>query len=161
MTPRQVSVEFSQDVLEHLRGEEPVAIQAEDGEGNRWNVHLQRDADRGVVVLRMSEQPAWNIAIEGVQVGSGPGADPQEAAREVLRASEITSLPEAVAVQVSRPGESWMVFTLGSQAFCVSQRQFNEEVVESGQWVTARQKKKREIDALQQELRKIVAGQRG
>ncbi len=54
-----------------------------------------------------------------------------------------------------------MVFTLGSQAFCVSQRQFNEEVVESGQWVTARQKKKREIDALQQELRKIVAGQRG
>jgi hypothetical protein len=160
---RRVSVEFSETVLAHLKGEEPVTIHAQEADTNQlWEIHLQRDADRQVIMLHMRLQPAWDIRIEGIVVGQAQGTDPVEAARRTLQTAGITSLPEAVAVQVVDPeGQSIMVFTLGNQAFQMPQKRFNEEVVGTTRWISARQKKKREIDALRQELQKIVAEQRG
>lgn len=152
---RQVKVEFSEDVLERLKGEEPVEIEAEDGEGNRWAVWMQRDVDRKVVTLSLEPLAPWNVRMEGFAIGSAHGSDPAEAAREALRAAEITSLPEAVLVQAERAGESWAVFTLDGQAYCVPQNQFNTQIAPGGQWTNARSKQSRNIETLKAELKKI------
>lgn len=152
---RQVTVEFEESALERLKGEEPVEIEAEDGEGDRWLVRMQRDADRKTVTLSLEPRAPWNVRMEGFAIGSAYGVNPGEAAREALRASEITSLPEAVLVLAERGGEVWAVFTLSGRAYCVPHRQFNSEIVTSGEWTNARTKQSQQIEALKAELKKI------
>lgn len=152
---RLVSVEFAEDVLDRLRGEEPVEIEAADTAGERWMVRMQRDADRGAITLSLEALAPWNIRMEGFSVGSAHSADPAEAAREALRRADITSLPEAVLVLAEREGESWAVFTLSGQAYCIPHRQFSEQVETSGQWTNARTKQSKNLEALKAELKKV------
>lgn len=51
--------------------------------------------------------------------------------------------------------ESFVVFTLGGEAFCVPRIQFSAEVERSSRWTQARQAKRPEIDALVEELKRI------
>lgn len=152
---RLVSVEFPENVLDRLKGEELVEIEAEDAAGERWMLRMQRDADRSTVVLSLEALAPWNIRLEGFAVGSAHSADPAEAAREALRQAEITSLPQGVLVIAERAGEAWAVFTLNNQAFCVPQKQFNEEVEPFGQWINARAKQNKAIATLKDELKKL------
>lgn len=152
---RLVSVEFAEDVLTRLRGEEPVEIEAADADGERWMLRMQRDADREVVVLSLEALAPWSVRLEGFAVGSAHSADPAEAAREALRQADITSLPQGVLVTAEREGEAWAVFTLNNQAYCIPKKQFAAEVEPSGQWTNARAKQNKAIAALRDELKKL------
>lgn len=122
-----------------------------DSSGRRWRLQLP---DLGAVFpLTLIQVPKWVISIGGTKIGEADGDDPAEAMRDAFSKSGLTSLPEAVAVQVFNEHESWMVFTLGGQAFKVTNEQFVKEVMGSTRWVQGQQAKRHEIDALMKELR--------
>jgi hypothetical protein len=126
---------------------------ATDSLGGRWEVQGPSGGEKPFFLL--SQIPDWDVRMEGVRIGSGVGKNPAEVAREVLAASAVTSLPEAVAVFVDSEKESFVVFTLGGEAFCVPRIQFSAEVERSSRWTQARQAKRPEIDALVEELKRI------
>ena len=127
-----------------------------DSLGGQWAVGVE---ENGAIVV-LTELAKWRIFIEGSLVGDAFHSDPAEAAREVLAASGMQSLPEAVAV-VSYPAvyaqgsEAFVIFTLGGEAFKVPLTQFQQEIEKSTRWIQARQAKRHEIDALMAELKKI------
>lgn len=126
-----------------------------DSSGHPWTAVL--DASGSVIVLR--KIPLWDLAIEGVQLGTALGDDPGDAAAEALRDAGVGGLPEAVAVRLTPHGEAGngvMVFTLGGQAYQIDQARFNAEIAGTTRWTAARQKHKRQIDALRDELKRIV-----
>jgi hypothetical protein len=134
--------------------------QIKDSTGRNWEVE-RRPMDAAAPAadqtefLVLNEIPRWDIQIEGFQIGSADSLHPGEAVRECFQAAGLTSLPEAVLVKAVSPEEQFAVFTLGGKAYSVPLRQFSEEVEKSGAWITARQARRPEIDALMIELRKL------
>lgn len=151
----RITVELAAGNIEYLTKHGAVEVRAQDATGGEWAVRLTRTKDGGVTV-ELAPVLDWAVRVEGVSVGSARGDDPAEAAREALRAAEVTHLPEAVCVQIGRDGEAWVMFTLDGKAYCVPQAQFGAEVEKSGRWVDARARRGREIDALHAELRKAA-----
>ncbi len=138
--------------------------QVHDDQGRPWAVELEHGEDGGApTAVTLIEVALWDLAIEGVALCVAAGEDPAAAAAEALREAGINSLPEAVAVRLSRhgadvgAGQAVMVFTLGGQAYQLAHAQFNQEIEGSTRWTAARQKNARQIDALRDELKKIVA----
>jgi hypothetical protein len=115
-----------------------------------------------MVAIELTEIPMWDLAIEGVQLGTALGDDPADAAALALRDAGVNSLPEAVAVRMSLhgaeigAGNAVMVFTLGGQAYQLEHARFNQEIANSTRWTAARQKNERQITALRDELKSIV-----
>jgi len=153
----RITVELAAGNIEYLAAHGAVEVRAQDAAGGEWAVRLTRAKD-GSVMIDLAPVLDWLVRVEGVPVGSARGDDPAEAAREALREAEVTHLPEAVCVQIGRPGEAWVMFTLDGKAYCVPQAKFGAEVEKSGRWVDARVRRLREIDALRAELRKVAEG---
>lgn len=132
-----------------------------DSAGRPWTA-TPVEEDGAVVAIELAEIPLWDLAIEGVQLGTALGEDPVAAALEALREAGIASLPEAVAVRLSQhgaavgAGQAVMVFTLGGQAYQLSHQRFNADIEGTTRWTAARQKHQRQIDALRDELKSIV-----
>lgn len=153
---RGITVELAAETLERLAADGAAEVRAVGGDGSEWAVRLTRHPETRAVTVVLAPVLDWMIRVEGVPVGSARGDDPAEAAREALRAAEVTSLPEAVCVQIGGPGEAWVMFTLNGRAYLVPQAQFGAEVERSGRWVDARARRGREIEALQADLRKAA-----
>lgn len=136
-----------------------------DTAGRPWVVTPVQAEDGALVGLTLDEIPLWDLALEGVQLGTALGEDPADAAALALRDAGINSLPEAVAVQMSPhsssvgAGDAVVVFTLGGTPYQLTQARFNAEMLKSTRWVSARQKHQRQIDALREELKSIVEQQ--
>jgi len=132
-----------------------------DSVGRPW-VLTPVHQDGALMGVQAAEIPLWDLAIEGVQLGTAVGEDPADAAAVALRDAGVNSLPEAVAVRLSLhgadigAGNAVMVFTLGGQAYQLDHARFNQEIEGSTRWTAARQKNARQIDALRAELKKIV-----
>jgi len=128
-----------------------------DSTGKPWGVAVVDGP-----ALELTEIPLWDLAIEGVALCVAIGEDPADAAALALRDAGINSLPEAVAVRLSRhgaavgAGDAVMVFTLGGQAYQLSHTKFNQEIEGTTRWTAARQKNERQIHALRDELKSIV-----
>ncbi len=136
--------------------------QVVDDQGQPWAVELEREDGEPPTAVTLVEVALWDLAIEGVALCVAAGEDPATAAAEALREAGISSLPEAVAVRCSRhgaevgAGQAVMVFTLGGQAYQLDHARFNQEIAGSTRWTAARQKNERQINALRDELKKIV-----
>lgn len=137
-------------------GEEPVVV---DSAGRPWTTAAVSE-DGAVVAVELTEIPLWDLALEGVQLGTALGEDPAAAAVEALREAGVSALPEAVAVRLSpaggASGPAVMVFTLGGTAYQLDHARFNAEIAGTTRWTAARQKHQRQIDALRDELKRIV-----
>lgn len=137
-----------------------VARQVKDSKGRNWEVVRElmdaaAPAADQTEFLTLREVPRWDIQIEGFQIGTADHGEAGEAMRLAFKAAGLTSLPEAVLVKAVTPEEQYAVFTLGGKAYSVPLKQFSEEVEKSGAWITARQARRPEIDALMIELRKL------
>lgn len=141
-----------------LKGEIVEGVEAADSAGKKWKASISKQGDKleDGIALTVGECPLWSIFIEGAFIGVRSDENPGEAVREAFHAAGLTSLPEAVEVKaVSATGDIFMVFTLGGEAYCVPVKQFTEEVAKSSNWITARQARRPEIDALMLEIKKL------
>lgn len=145
------------DLMEKLTGE-GINMELTDSEGQKWRLIMDGDED-GSIDLSIEEIPAWSVYIEGHFIGVAVNEDAGEAVREVFQNAGLTSLPEAVeAKAVSADGSTHMVFTLEGGAYCVPVGRFINEVAKSSNWITARQARRPEIDALMEEIKRLPKG---
>jgi hypothetical protein len=147
----------AEDLKRFMEGE-AVEAKGADGAGVRWTLGLRRKDDG--LVVEAEEAPFWSILIGGHVIGHANHEVPAEAMREAFAEAGLSSLPEAVEVVVRRhdDGESWVIFTLEGDAYCVPHAQFVAEVAGSDRWISAQQTKRQEIDALMAEVKAAVGG---
>lgn len=144
------------DLMEKLTGE-GINMELTDSEGQKWRLIMDGDED-GSIDLSIEEIPAWSVYIEGHLIGMAVNESAGEAAREVFQNAGLTSLPEAVEVKAVGPDETFAVFTLEGEAYCVPLAQFVGEVAKTSNWITARQARRPEIDALMEEIKRLPKG---
>lgn len=155
---RELKLTLSKEQMEKLP--EGIREETKDSLGRRWIVFLKSVAEglenisKGMEMV-VSEITTWAIYIEGAFIGVATNEKPEEAVREAFQNAGLTSLPEAVEVKVVGPDGVFIVFTLSGEAYCTPLEQFMNEVAKSGQWITARQAKRTEIDALMEEIKKL------
>jgi hypothetical protein len=145
------------DLLERLTGE-GVNLELTDSEGTRWKFVMEGGEDNAVSIS-LEEVPTWLVHIEGHFIGMAANEDAGEAVRTVFQNAGLTSLPEAVEARaIGEDGSTSMVFTLEGKAYCVPLKQFANEVVKTSNWITARQARRPEIDALMEEIKRLPKG---
>lgn len=151
---RQMKIVLDVTRLGELEEGNPVTGISDDGQQGQWAYSIKRGLNSLEVVV--SEMAKWIVRLEGFVIGEVSGNDPAESVRALLQASDITSLPEAVAVFATSESEgNYAVFTLNGKAYCSTKKQFGEDVEKSSAWVGARQAKRTEIESLQNDLLKL------
>jgi len=151
-----------EDLVRFMAGE-AVEARGVDSVGARWSLSLRSaPAEPGeaprVVDVAVEEAPTWAVLIGGHVIGHETHEEPGEAVREAFSAAGLSSLPEAVEVVARRDdtGESWVVFTLDGEAYCVPFAEFAADVLKSDRWTGAQRTKRTEIDALMAEIRSLA-----
>jgi hypothetical protein len=134
-----------------------IQLEVKDSLNRRWLVSMKEDGD-GVAEVEVVEVTTWAIYIEGTFIGVATNLKPEEAVREAFQNAGLSSLPEAVEVKAVGPDGVFMVFTLGGEAYCTTLEQFANEVAKSSNWITSRQARRPEIDALMGEVKKLPRG---
>lgn len=156
---RVLAVLIGKDLMEKfLKGDPIEGIEVADTGGSKWKATLARkgDAMENGFAMTIEEIPAWAIFIEGIFIGARANKSPGDAVHDAFAAAGLTTLPEAVEVKaVGMDGSAFMVFTLSGTAYCVPVKQFTEEVAKSGNWVSTRQARRPEIDALMEEIKRL------
>jgi len=144
------------DLMERLTSE-GIDMELTDSEGQKWRLVMGGDED-GSIDLSIEEIPAWSVYIEGHFIGVAVNGNAGEAVREVFQNAGLTSMPEAVEVKAVGQDETFAVFTLEGEAYCVPLTQFVGEIVGTSNWITARQARRPEIDALMEEIKRLPKG---
>lgn len=150
---RQIKV-----VVQFSKPEIPLVIK--DSEGKLWDAQQSTfqnpvSGNGDGITLVLTEIADWTIYVEGREIGTASHPDAGEAVRLAFRAAGLTSMPEGVEVKAQGQHDAFVVFTLDGRAFCVTHKEFVDEVMKSSRWTLARQAKRAEIDALGIELGKL------
>jgi hypothetical protein len=159
---RQINFRIEPEDLKRFIAGEKVETKATDNAGGQWSGTIRQtpldpfEGSPPMAHFEVREIPLWAIYIEGAFIGVGANDNPGDAVHDAFRAAGLTSLPEAVEVKaVGADGGIFMVFTLSGTAYCVPLKQFTEDVAKSGNWVSTRQARRPEIDALMEEIKRL------